>query len=298
MSQSTFPQISVIIPTMNAEQSIGPLLRALRKQTLPPQEIIVADSQSEDRTADIARELGATVLPVLRKTFNHGGTRDAALKSSRGDYVLFLTHDAIPARDDLIENLAQALQRDETVAAAYARQIPRADATAMERLVRQYNYPDRGHVYDRRDIQVHGIKTFFTSNACTMYKRAAYMALGGFERDVKTNEDMLFAAKAIHGGYAVAYVPEAQVIHSHNFTFKEQYQRNFIQGYEIERHKDMLATGSQNAAGMKLVKYVSKELLMRGKFLSWVWFGFDCCARYAGSWMGKRSWRKSRKNLH
>lgn len=121
--------------------------------------------------------------------------------------------------------------------------------------------------------------------------------LGGFESGIKTNEDMFYAANAIRNGYCVGYAAEAEVVHSHNFSLKDQYQRNFIQGYEIERHKHILSSAdgesvSQNAEGMKLVKIVSKRMLAEGKVFSWIHFGFDCCARYAGSYMGKRKARK------
>ena len=44
------------------------------------------------------------------------------------------------------------------------------------------------------------------------------------------NEDMVFASTAINAGYSVAYVAEARVIHSHNYTGFQQFQRNFDNG--------------------------------------------------------------------
>ena len=42
----------------------------------------------------------------------------------------------------------------------------------------------------------------------------------------------------------------------------------------------------------KMVKYVSKELLKKGRVISFVHFGFDCCARLMGSKAGKKSANK------
>lgn len=286
------PSISAIVLTMNAEKNIAPLLSALHSQTVVPAEIIVADSESSDNTITIAEEYGAKILPVLRREFDHGRTRDKAFKQSIGEYVLFLTHDAVPANNVLIERMVSMLEGNTNMAAVYARQLPREDATYMERLVRNYNYPAEGHVYDAKDITVHGIKTFFMSDVCAMYRRDVYEKIGGFEKNIKTNEDMFYATNAIRNGYAVGYAADAEVVHSHNFTLKDQYRRNFIQGYEIERHKELLAAASQNSEGVKLVKAVSKAMLSKGRFLAWIHFGFDCCARYAGSYMGKRKARK------
>lgn len=292
-----FPSVSTIILTMNAEKNIAPLIQSLQNQTIAPCEIIVADSESVDKTVSIAKDLGAKILPIRRDEFNHGGTRDYALKQSTGEYVLFLTHDAVPANNVLIERMVDALEGAPKMAVVYGRQLPKGDATYMERLVRDYNYPAEGHVYEMKDIPAHGIKTFFMSDVCALYRRDVYEKIGGFETDIKTNEDMFYAANAINNGYAVGYAANAEVVHSHNFSLREQYQRNFIQGYEIERHKKLLSSASgenvsQNSEGMKLVKNVTKKMLSKGRVFSWIHFGFDCCARYAGSYMGKKKARK------
>lgn len=281
-------KISVIILSLNAGENLNTLLDAVYGQSLPPYEVIVVDSESEDNTVAIAESYGAMVYTIKRCEFNHGGTRDYAMRQSKGDWVLFLTQDAVPSEPTLLEKMAEMLEENEQMAAVYARQIPREDATYMECLIREFNYPSESHVYCKEDIVAHGIKTFFMSDVCAMYRKHVYFKLGGFERDVKTNEDMLYAAKAIHNGYSIGYEAAASVLHSHNFSLKEQFKRNYLQGYEIERHRKILIADSQNSEGIKLVKYVSREMLSRGKLFHWIYFGFDCVARYLGSHMGKQ----------
>lgn len=287
--ETRMPDISVIILTLNAEKHIEKQIAALNNQTYPLKEILVVDSESTDSTVEICSRMGARVLSVKRSDFNHGGTRDYAMRNSAGEYVLFMTHDALPCDEKLVEKLAAALSQSPRMAAVYGRQLPKDDATYMERLVRKFNYPDISHEYSKTDIQQRGIKAFFMSDVCAMYKRDAYLRIGGFETDIKTNEDMFFAAAAIRNGYSIGYAAEACVYHSHNFSLREQYKRNFIQGYEIERHKELLKDVSQNSEGMRMVKEISKEMLGKGRVISWIRFGFDCCARYLGSYMGKRS---------
>ena len=283
--------ISIIIPTLNAEKELPELFTALAKQRLSPDELIVADSESSDRTATIAREAGAKVLPVLRKDFDHGGTRDFALRASIGDTVVFLTQDAVPADEFFLEHLIRPLRGDR-VAVVTGRQLPKADATPMERLIREFNYPAESHIRGEEDVARMGIKAFFCSDVCAAYNREIYLALGGFDHPLKTNEDMFFAAKAIRGGYRVGYCAEARVYHSHNFTLREQYARNRIQGYEIERHRDILGDVSKESEGMKLVKAVSGDLLRQGRIFSFAHFGLDCCARFLGSRAGKKEYEK------
>ena len=286
--------ISVIIPTLNAEKDLSDLLMTLSAQTVAPDEVIVIDSESEDRTASLAEAAGAKVLHVARKDFDHGRTRDFALRQSVGDIVVFLTQDAVPANRSFLENLIRPLS-EEKVAVATGRQLPKTDAFPMEKLVRWFNYPAESHVRSEKDVEKMGIKAFFCSDVCAAYNRKIYLELGGFDYPLKTNEDMFFAAKAIRGGYRVAYAADAIVFHSHNFSLKEQYNRNRIQGYEIDRHRPILGEVSQESEGMKLVKYVTSGLLRQGQVYDVFRFGLDCCARLFGSRAGRREYHREKR---
>ena len=94
--------ISVIIPTLNAGTMIDDLLSALKRQTITPAEIIVVDSSSDDDTQAIVRTKHPEVrlLVIDRKDFNHGGTRDYVLRKSSGEFVCFLTQDALPKNNE------------------------------------------------------------------------------------------------------------------------------------------------------------------------------------------------------
>lgn len=290
MNEYSHPIVSVIIPTLNAENEIGSLIEILQAQSLQPDEILVVDSESTDRTAEVCQSNNVVLIRISRGEFDHGKTRDFALRNSLGDIVVFLTQDAVPANEYFLEKLIAPLT-DRSIAISTGRQIPKDNATEMERLVRAYNYPTSSYTRSKADLPRMGIKTFFFSDVCAAYNREIYLELGGFDYPLKTNEDMFFAAKVINAGYRIAYTADAQVLHSHNFTLREQYKRNYIQGYEIERHRDLLNGVHQEAEGMKLVKYVSKELLKKGRIFSFIHFGLDCCARYLGSRAGKKAYR-------
>ncbi len=89
--------ISVIIPTLNEEGTLGPTLRRLQHQA-EPFEIIVVDGGSGDETQTLARSRGATVLeaPQGRATqMNHGAEHAA------GSVFLFLHADTLLPPDGL-----------------------------------------------------------------------------------------------------------------------------------------------------------------------------------------------------
>lgn len=285
--------LSVIVPTLNAENLITQLVDSLKKQTITPNEIIIVDSESDDKTTEIASVLeGVTLISIKRKDFNHATTRDMALRKSTGDYVIFITQDAMPADEYFVEKLLQPFSLDDTIAVSTGRQIPRYDAWPFEKLVREFNYPAVSQIRSSADIPRLGIKTFFMSDCCSAYKRDIFVKLGGFSFPVKTAEDLFFAARVINSGYKIAYVHEAGVIHSHNLTLRQQYTRNFILAYEMEKHKDILRDVPVDSEGINLVMHVSRELLKYGRVIWFVRFGLDCVARFLGNRMGKRAYRE------
>ena len=286
--------VSVIIPTLNAEHEIEDLLAALERQSLRPMEILVVDSASEDRTIELIRKhKGVRLLQIDRQDFNHGGTRDLALRESRGDFVCFLTQDAVPVSDDYLELLVAPMVDDSEIALVSGRQLPKVDARRFEQLVRGFNYPDSSSVRSKRDLKKYGIKTFFASDTCSAYRRTAYLECGGFEH-VNTNEDMLMAARFIASGMKVAYEPRAEVYHSHNLTPSQQFARNRAVGFFLETHADDLMHASEIGEGGRLVKAVSSQLLREGNLFEFIAFGVDCCARLLGNRAGRRTARKER----
>lgn len=286
--------ISVIIPTLNVEHEIEALLIALDRQSIQPNEIFVVDSASEDKTIELVQKhKRVRLLEIDRQDFNHGTTRDMALNESSGDFVCFLTQDAVPVSDDYLKRLVAPMVEDSNIALVSGRQLPKADARRFEQLVRDFNYPDLPSVRSKCNLEEFGIKTFFASDTCSAYRRTAYLECGGFEH-VNTNEDMLMAAKFIASGMKVAYEPRAEVYHSHNLTPSQQFARNRAVGFFLETHADDLMHASEIGEGGRLVKAVSSQLLREGNLVELIAFGVDCCARLLGNRAGRRAARKER----
>lgn len=287
-------EISVIIPTLNAEHEIDGLLIALEHQSIQPVEILIVDSASEDKTIELVRQhKRVRLLEIDRQAFNHGTTRDMALRKSSGDFVCFLTQDAVPVSGDYLKRLVAPMVEDPSIALVSGRQLPKADARRFEQLVREFNYPDSPSVRSKGDLEQFGIKTFFASDTCSAYRRSSYLECGGFDH-VNTNEDMLMAARFIASGLKVAYEPCAEVYHSHNLTPSQQFARNRAVGFFLETHADDLMQASEIGEGGRLVRSVSSQLFREGNFGELVAFGVDCCARLLGNRAGRRAARIER----
>lgn len=284
-------RVSVIIPTLNGGRQLGQLLEALNRQTVCPDEILIVDSESTDDTVTVAAAGGARVLTVERKTFDHGGTRDMALRKTTGDIVVFMTQDALPTGETMLENLIAPL-KDPDVAASVGRQVAYADARPYEKAVRAHNYPDEERVWRLEDVGKLGVKAFRISDVCAAYRREAYLETGGFDHPILTNEDMLMAEKLLRQGHKLAYTAAASVYHSHNFTLSQEYRRNYIIGRTMKRYEARFHYVNEMGTGMTLVKAVFSELLREGHFGECFFFALNCAARLLGNRMGR--WKEKR----
>ncbi len=89
--------VSVIIPARNEEHNLPMLLRSINAQAVRPLEVIVVDDGSTDQTADVARQLGATVITSQRLPDGWRGKTWAChqgAQAARGELLLFLDADA------------------------------------------------------------------------------------------------------------------------------------------------------------------------------------------------------------
>lgn len=304
-------KVDVIIPTYKPDDTFCLLLQKLQGQTFVVHRVILLNTEErlwEDakKKYPIEKALDAlpcpyTLLHVKKEDFDHGGTRMKGAGISDADVILFMTQDAMPADEYLIEHLIHSLtpsgKGEGTVAVAYARQLPNEDCRLVEQYTRQFNYPDTGRIKTKKDIPELGIKTFFCSDVCAAYRKDLFEELGGFEFPVIFNEDMFFAAKAVEHGYGVEYAAEACVFHSHNYSVKQQFHRNFDLAVSQTTHPEIFEQISSEAEGMKLVKSTMKYLCRIGKpYLIWE-LGWQCVGKYAGFFMGKRYRKLSRKQI-
>ncbi len=231
----------IAILTCNGlQEGLEATLRAVASQTLPFRTAIVLDTASTDGSPQLAAELGFTVIAVAPAEFNHGLTRQRALQllsESGCTIAIFLTQDAELASPETLERLTEAFS-DPTVAAAYARQLPRKDASYFERHSRQVNYPAMGAERRESDRERLGWRTLFCSNTCAAWRVEAAEAAGGFP-ETDFGEDMLLADRLLRAGFAIAYVPEAEVIHSHPATLRTLFQRGRAIGKFHHEHPEL-----------------------------------------------------------
>ncbi len=125
-----FKMLSVIILTKNAGGRFRSLMEKLSNQTYQDFEVVVVDSGSTDRTLEIAEKYGYRIHRIKPEEFHHSRTRNLGAELAKGDYLVYITQDALPLNDDFLEILIKPLENDK-VAGVYGRQIAYPNAKPM-----------------------------------------------------------------------------------------------------------------------------------------------------------------------
>lgn len=258
-------KVDAVIPAYKPGHDLRELVEKLLDQTVRLGRIIIINTDREyfdEKEYLIAPAV--EVVHITRHEFDHAGTRDMGLRMSDADYVLFMTMDAIPKDNYLVEKLLSGFRRADNIAVSYARQLPKKDCNRIEQITREFNYPAQSRVQTSDDIKELGIKAYFCSDVCAMYDTSIYRSLGGFKAPAIFNEDMVYAAGALDAGYAVSYCADALVYHSHNYTGRQYYRRNFDLGVSQADHPEIFERFNVKGTGMQLVRKSLAQICRKG----------------------------------
>lgn len=279
--------VDVVIPSYRPDENFSRLVKKLQKQKYPIGTIFVINTKAGRFPKEVEQMEKVKVSHIERREFDHGATRDMGMQMSKAEIVVFMTQDAVPADEYVIGNLVKVLEEDEMTGAAYARQLAASGCNYIEKYTRKFNYPENSRIKSKEDLQEMGIKTFFCSNVCAAYKRNIYEKAGGFCKKTIFNEDMILAGHMINAGYKVAYVAEARVIHSHNYTGMQQFHRNFDMAVSQAEHPEVFEGIKSESEGIKLVKQTAAHLVKQRKIYMVPKLVYQSGCKYIGYRMGK-----------
>jgi rhamnosyltransferase len=259
---------ALIIPTYNPGKSWAGSIKAIKSQSLIPDEVLIIDSSSIDSAVAEAVNAGFKVEVIDTASFNHGGTRKMAVSLCSGyDLVVFMTQDAILYDENALQYIVEPFS-DNKVAAVCGRQLPRQGATSIEAHARLYNYSTESFSRSFDDRYEFGLKTAFISNSFAAYRISALNEVSGFPDNVIFGEDMYVAAKLLRCGYRIAYAADARVYHSHHYSLLQEMKRYFDMGvFHARAPWVRQELGGAEGEGVKFViselKYLLKHAFWR-----------------------------------
>jgi len=244
---------TVVIPTKNP----GPIFRDVLDRTLEqdcpwPYEVLVVDSGSSDGTVEYASgKPGVRLHEITPEEFGHGRTRNLAASLAEGEFIAFLTHDALPVDCDWLRKIVEAVDQSPDIAGAFGRHIAYPEATPFTKRDLEVHFagflnhppvvsrsldPER---YEADEGWRQFLHFYSDNNSClrrSVWEQIPYP-------DVEFAEDQIWAHRVVEAGFAKAYAQDAVVYHSHDYGIFERFQRSFDEsnafrvlfGYRLNR---------------------------------------------------------------
>ncbi len=264
-----YREVSIVIPTYKPDNDLGQLLDRLSKQDYRIKEIIIINTDEIYFDESILDGLDAEfedklqIVHIKKSEYDHGGTRNFGMNMASGELVMFMTQDAMPKDRHLVSTLVSAFETD-GVYVSYARQLPKKSCHIVEQYTREFNYPYEDIIKDASTLETYGIKNYFCSDVCSMYRKDKFVELGGFPNHIIFNEDMIYAHKAIENGGKIYYASWARVVHSHNYTCMQQLRRNFDNGVSQSMHPEVFEGIKSEGEGIRMIRDTARKLIDNG----------------------------------
>jgi glycosyltransferase involved in cell wall biosynthesis len=193
--------VSVVIPAFNAERTLAAVLGALAADPEPPDEIIVVDDRSTDRTAEIAAAHGARVVEGAKVGYA-GGARNRGWDAAVGDVVAFLDADAVPLPGFGAGLRRAAREFPGAIVGCARRFAPHTAWSWVAHLQIETPYLERGRPRDVR----------FVSAYCMLVPRSLDLRFD----ESYGGEDSVFCADALARGIRLVFDPRYAALHDHD----------------------------------------------------------------------------------
>ena len=213
-SASVKPRVSVVVRCYNEEKHIGRLLEGLLRQSLTDVEIIVVDSGSTDATLAIASRYPTKCVRIPKQDFSFGRSLNLGCSAASGDVIVAVSAHCYPVYPDWLEQLIAPFL-DTKVAMSYGKQRGNGLNKFSERQIYRQWFGEESN-----PAQQHP----FANNANSAFRRDLWQSQP-FDETLTGLEDLDWAHKVLRNGYRIAYVAEAPVIHVHEETWRQTYNR-------------------------------------------------------------------------
>ncbi len=186
---------SVVIPTKNEEKNIKRLLKNLRRQTLQPNQIIVADKSTDD-TAKIAKSFGATVVEGVNNG-KVGKGRNMGAKHVKSDWIVFLDADVILPDDFFEVAIPTVIEGDYDIATC--------KILADKKKLKNFLYFRSWHAVKKLGYYTKQILA--ECGACMIVKKKSFDHIDGFSEIIGVGEDADFVQRILKAGGKYKILP-------------------------------------------------------------------------------------------
>ncbi len=211
--------VDIVMRSYNDMPLVVETLDGIGRQAGPFARLSVFDNASSDGTEETVRAVGARVFEVPQGEYVPGKVLNRAMRETDSPIVVFVNSDCTPVDDDWLRPLLAGFE-DDSVAAVFGRQMAREDC-------RPLFVKDTEATYGDGALQANWRHCF--SMASSAVRRSVWEKIP-FDEDLGYSEDIDWTWRVRQAGYAIRYVPESKVFHSHNYSLKQYYRRQYGEG--------------------------------------------------------------------
>lgn len=298
--------VSIVIPTKNAGHLLDKVLeRVFRQETTYEYEVICVDSGSKDDTVEIIKKYPCKLYEIPAEEFGHGKTRNFGASKGTGEYIVFITQDAVPASKKWLQNFIDGMKSDPEIVGGFGIHYPYPNCNVLDKRDLYYHFKNFGEEntifqlteenqerYKKEEGFRHLMSFFSDNNSCVrrdIFEKYPY-------EDVSFAEDQIWARKMIELGYKKLYCPNAPVYHSHNFKLSTYFMRYFdeykglyyLQNFRISTSWFKLPLQVAKHV-LSDAKYIYHQEMSKGEKIYWGWYSvcrnLSC---YYGGYLGGR----------
>lgn len=216
---TALPSLSIVIIGRNEGERLERcILSAQAIEGWRPTEVLYVDSGSTDGSLELARRMGATVLPLTPGAFTAARARNLGWRQSSGELVLFLDGDTILNADFPLAGFAE-LQKDSSNAAAWGhrREICPCLSVYVRVLDLDWVYPPGESLFFGGDVLV---------------RRAALEAVNGFDETLIAGEEPEMCRRMRNIGWHIQHIDVPMTQHDLAITrFSQYWRRSQRAGY-------------------------------------------------------------------
>jgi rhamnosyltransferase len=257
-------ELSVLLLTKDGASDLERLLLLLYGQKgVAAFEVIAVDSGSTDGTLDILRRFPLRLVQIPPETFHHARTRNFAAGLARGEILIFLSQDAIPASETWLSTMISNFA-DPDVGAVYGRQRPKAGSSLERQDALDAIYGEQMIVKDPAHRNGLGYHFYHFSDVNAAIRGRVWDAVR-FPEELRVFEDLGIAKRILDSGWKIVYEPKAAVFHSHSHTTLGLFKRYFDIGYTLKLLKIWDAPGTRKSMLRDVWKLLKNKLMRVGQ---------------------------------
>ncbi|MGC8792503.1 MAG: glycosyltransferase [Bryobacteraceae bacterium] len=210
-SGSGRPAVSLIVPVHNGDAQLRVCLEQIRRLDPPPDECIVVDDGSSDRSPSLARAFGCRVVSTASPR-GPAVARNAGAREARGEILLFVDADVLPPLD-AVARVRQAFSADLSLAAVIGSYD---DAPSEPGFFSQFRNLLHHYVHQNSREEA---GTFWSG--CGAIRREVFLRYGGFCSCFSrpSIEDIELGTRLREAGERIRLMKELQAKHLKRWTF-------------------------------------------------------------------------------